>query len=173
MKYTMMAIPDGPAGIRETLKLMSRITKKYKSAPAIRELALRIINDSGISQFAPNGKKNWMGQVKAIHDFCKTKIGYIKDIAGVETIQTPIQTLRLKQGDCDDKSTLCASLLEAIGHPTRFVAVGFAKGVYSHVYPETKIGDKWLTLECTENWPVGKKPPNIKAAMVQHNRDKK
>lgn len=159
--YQLQIIPGGEEGIRVTLRLMSTIVKKYKKAPAVRELALLL------TKHLP--QKSWLREVKSLHKFVRDDIRYVKDIRGVETIQTPIQTLRLGAGDCDDKSTLIAALLESIGHPTRFKAVGFSPGRYSHVYPETKVGGKWLTIECTEPVKVGWRPPKVKAIIVQHN----
>lgn len=159
--YTLHNIPDGLPGIRATLKVMSKLVKTYKSQQPIRELALFLRRDVR--------PKDYVGELKKIHAFVRDEISYVKDIHGIETIHTPIQTLRLKAGDCDDKSTLVASLLESIGHPTRFVAVGFRKNVLSHVMVQTKIADHWINVECTENVPIGWRPPNIKAMMVEHN----
>jgi transglutaminase-like putative cysteine protease len=79
--------------------------------------------------------------------------------------------LRLGAGDCDDKSILAAALLASIGHPTRFIACGFVgDGSYSHVFAQTKIAGKWVTLECTMNeWPLGRTPGGIKNVMKHHN----
>ncbi len=159
--YTLQAIPNAQAGTKATLAIMSKLVKRYKKAPAVRELALFLTRDLP--------QKAWFGEVEAIHNFVKYNIRYVKDIRGVETIQSPIQTLRLQAGDCDDKSTLAASLLEAIGHPTRFRALGFKKNAYCHVLPETKIGGRWLTVETTEPVNVGWIPPGIKANMVRNN----
>lgn len=160
--YTLQEIPSGPDGIRATLRIMSQVTKKYKAAPAVRELALKLTKDLP--------QKKWLLEAARIHEFARDRIRYVKDIRGIETIQTPVQTLRIGQGDCDDKSTLIASLLESLGHPTRFLAVGFSgPNSYSHVFPETKIGGKWVALEATEPWPLGKRPSGVKAVMVQHN----
>lgn len=143
--------------------MMAEISRKYRSAPLIRELALDIV--------APIPEKNWRSEVGAILSFCQTYVRYTKDVYGVETLQTPIQTLRLRQGDCDDKSMLCASLLMAIGHPVRFVAVGFDPSSFAHVFPQTKVGEKWVTLETTmEGWPVGRTCKGIKNQMVEHIR---
>lgn len=157
--YNLQAIPDGVAGIRETLKIMALVTKKYKSAPAIRELALRLV--------ANCPEKKWALEAACVLSFVQKKIRYTRDISGVETIQTPIQTLRIGQGDCDDKSILYASLLNAIGHPTRFVAVGSVKGRYSHVLVQTKIAGRWVWAETTENWALGR-APKFKTMMVQN-----
>ncbi len=113
--------------------------------------------------------KKWTQEANQVHLFVRDNIRYVKDVRGVETLQTPIQTLRLKQGDCDDKSILVCSLLESLGHPTRLIAVGFAKDTYSHVFPQTKIGDKWITLETTEPWPMGATCPGIVSRIMVHN----
>lgn len=162
--YQLHNIPNGAAGIRETLKRMEAFTRKYKSAPLIRELAL------SLTQNLP--QKDWAGEASAILKFVQDQIRYVMDVAGVETLQSPIQTLRLASGDCDDKSVLAATLLQAINHPVKFVAVGREKGRYTHVFPQTKIGQKWLTMETTEiGWPLGKTPSPIKSYMVQHVRN--
>lgn len=160
--YSLHIIPNGAPGIRETLRVMSSVVKRYKVSPHVRELALKLTRD-----LPP---KKWLSEATRIHNFVRDKIRYIKDVRGVETIQTPVQTLRIGQGDCDDKSVLIASLLESLGHPTRFVAVGFmGNGSYSHVFPQTKIGDKWITLEATEPWPIGRTPANITNKIIYHN----
>lgn len=159
--YNLQSIPGGRAGTRTTLKLMSDLTKKYKASKAARELALAITRN------LPG--KNWAQEVAAVQNFVRNHIRYTKDIRGVETLQTPVQTLRLKAGDCDDHSTLVASLLEALGHPTRFVAVGFEPGRFHHVFTETKIGSKWVAVETTEPYKLGQRPPGIRNIMTHHN----
>ena len=128
----------------------------------IRSLALSLVAD------VP-GHKNWTAQIKAIHAFVQYSIQYVRDVRGVETLATPIKTLEFRAGDCDDQAVLLASLLEAIGHPTRFVAMKQTTfGPYVHVYTETKIGSKWYPLETTEKFPPGK-PMNFAGRMVEHN----
>lgn len=161
--YILSSIPNGTQGVRATLREMSRIVKAYKANPQIRELALRLT-----ANLPP---KNWRAEVNAIFQFVRDGIRYVKDIQGIETLHTPVQLLRLGAGDCDDKSILAASLLASIGHPTRFIACGFVgDGSFSHVFAQTKIAGKWVTLECTmSEWPLGKTPKGIKNIMKQHN----
>ena len=158
--YNLMRISDGREGIRQTLKLMSTISRKYSTAPQIRELACKIV--------AKVPEKQWGQEAAAILAFCQKAIRYTKDIEGVETLQTPAQTLRIGQGDCDDKSMLAASLLMSVGHPARFRAVGMIKGTLSHVFVETKMGGKWVALETTENWPLGRVAKGIRDNMIEH-----
>lgn len=153
------SIPDGPAGVRVTLKLMRQLTRDARTDPSIRGLALQLV--AGLRQ------KDYRGEVAAIHAFVRDRIRYVRDVHNVETLQTPRKTLELAAGDCDDKAMLTAALLEAIGYATRFSAVGFRPGHFAHVFPEVKLGAAWLPLETTENWPMGKRPPGIAAQMIQ------
>lgn len=154
-------IPDGDAGIKLTLKMMRCLVRKYKTALPIRILAQRLT--------LPLSQKNYRAEAKTLHEFVRDKIRYVRDITNVETIQTPIQTLQIGSGDCDDKCILVATLLESIGHPTRFVACGFNYAPISHVFVESRIGAKWIGVECTEPWALGRVPPNITSKMCRHN----
>ena len=159
---TLQQIPSGALGTRATLRHMSKLVRHYKKNMEIRSLALSLVAE------VP-GHKNWTAQIKAIHAFVRDSIQYVRDVRGVETLATPIKTLEYRQGDCDDQAVLLASLLETIGHPTRFVAMKQTTfGPFVHVFTETKIGNKWYPLETTENFPAGK-PMQTAGRMVEHN----
>lgn len=158
---TLQAIPDGPEGVYHTLKIMRQLAREGKKSPIIRQLALSLVRG--------NHQKDWVGEVKNLHAFVRDKIRYVKDIEGVETVALPEITLQLEQGDCDDKSVLLASLLGSIGHPTRFVAIGFKPRQFSHVFVETKIGDKWIPLETTEPVSIGWTPKGVVERHTIHN----
>jgi transglutaminase-like putative cysteine protease len=139
-----MGIPDGRDGVIRTLALMRALVRSRGGATSmvIRQLALRLV--AGLRP------KDYVGEVHALHRFVRDGIRYVRDIRGVETVQTPERTLENGQGDCDDKSTLLASLLQAIGHAARFEAVGFGPGQWSHVLVSAKLPDgSWLPLETT------------------------
>lgn len=157
----LMEIPNGAAGTKATLKLMSQMVKAGRVSPIIREKAV------SLTRYLP--QKDWFGEIKAIYQFVRDNIRYVRDINGVETIHTAEKILEQGAGDCDDKSILLASLLETIGHPTRFVAIGFAPGKFRHVFVETKVGDKWLVLETTEPVSLGWTPKGVKARMIWNN----
>lgn len=139
---------------------MAQKAREGKKSSAIRQRALEITR-----YLAP---KDWAGQVRALWDFVKNEIRYTRDIYDVETVADAEQTLADAQGDCDDKAVLLSALLGSIGHPSRFIAVGFKPGSLSHVIPQTPIGKKWIWLETTEAVNMGWKPPGITTAMVQN-----
>lgn len=158
----LMGIPSGKAGILETLKIMTRLVRQGKKSLVVRQTALHLI--AGLDQ------KDWVGEVRALHAFVRDGIRYVHDITDVETVHTPEAVLELGQGDCDDKCVLLASLLESIGHPTRYVAVGFeTPDSFEHVYVETRIGDSWIGAETTEPVELGWKPPGAVARLINYN----
>lgn len=159
-RITLAALPDGVEGIKVTLDLMVKLAQKSKQDFNIRNQALRLVEN------LPS--KDFLSEVSAIHAFVRDSIRYVKDIRGVETLATPIQTLRMMQGDCDDKALLASALLEAIGHPTRFVAVGSSPDEFDHVLIETRVANKWIPVETTEPVPVGWYPPGVTQRLVRH-----
>lgn len=158
---TLQALPDGIAGIKFTLAHMTRYVREYKTDPIIRRLAGTLV------EHLP--QKDFTGEVEALFDFVQHNIRYLGDIAEVETLQTPLVTLENGFGDCDDKSTLLAALLESINHKTRFIAAGFNGGPIEHVWVQTRIGDQWIGLDATEPNSVGWEPPGITSARLSHN----
>ncbi len=161
LSATFHSIPEGKAGVLATLDAMKLLVHEYKKSLVIRELALSLTLD--------NLQKAYFSEVKAIHAYVRDKIRYVKDIRGIETLHTPETLLQLGQGDCDDKSTLTATLLESIGHKTRFEAVGFRPGAFSHVLVSVKLGDKWLPLETTEPVGPGWYPPRVVEKIILEN----
>ena len=159
---TLQQIPDGALGTKATLNYMRQYVREYKKSLPVRELALSCIRDL-------RGHKNWVGQIKRLHSYVQKRIQYVRDVRGVETLQTPLVTMKIRQGDCDDQSVLLAALLESIGHPTRFVAIkqNFF-GPFVHVYTETKIGPRWIPLETTEKMAPGT-PMVYSTRMVVNN----
>lgn len=158
---TLMMIPSGKGGIIETLKIMRALVRAEKKSPKIRQTALDLV--LGLPD------KSWSAEARALFYFVRDRIRFVRDINGVETLHTPTALLEIGQGDCDDKSVLLASLLESIGHPTRFVAVGKRPGEFEHVYVETKIGDQWISLDATEPVEPGWHPDQIRARIVMFN----
>lgn len=152
---------DGVDAIKETLRIMRRIVRVYRRDPTIRAIAREA------TQFLPG--KEWAAQAQVLLDWVRNNIRYTLDTNGEELLHTPDKLIEKGAGDCDDMSVLVASLLESIGHPTRFVACGFAPGELSHVYVETLIGDSyWAAIDCTENGNLGWSPPGQVERFVFH-----
>lgn len=160
---TLGTLPPGRAGTAATLKEMVKLARQYKKDSGVREVAARLV--ANLPQY------DRLGEIRALHAFVRDSIRYTNDIKGVETLQTPKATLELGIGDCDDKSTLLASLLESIGRPARFVALALngSQG-FSHVLCEARYGPpgKWLPLETIRPVEAGWYPANVTKKMIAH-----
>lgn len=157
-------VPEGAAGVAATLAQMVRWARQYRTDMNIRMLAEQIA-----SPFLTGTSKNFYAQAKAVQEYVRDNINYLQDPLDIETLKSPVALLENPYGDCDDKSLLAAALLLSIGHPVKFVAVGFSgPGVYEHVYVETKIGDTWRGVETTEQVPFGWKPQGESARMERN-----
>lgn len=152
------AISNGFEGMRDTLRVMRDFARASVRSPdqVIRNKAEELTRDLPPRQ--------WFAEIRALHEFVRDQIRYLRDPVGVERVATPEATLMTGQGDCDDKSTLLAALLESIGHPARFVAVGMDGGPFSHVLVETQAGNRWIPLETIINRPAGWFPENVTSA---------
>lgn len=137
-----VTVPDGEAGTKRALSVMARYASDAKADWRIRCIALDLVKDLPA--------KDYLAEITLIHRYVRDNIRYVRDIRDVETIATPLETLRTGQGDCDDKATLLAALLESIGVECRFCAVGKSPGYWSHVLTQALYRGKWLSLEATE-----------------------
>lgn len=157
---TLKGIPSGVGGVIATLDEMVKFARSGKRALSVRLAALEAVSE------VPG--KYYREEARAIQQFVRDRIRYVRDIRDVETLSAPEQTLEFGQGDCDDKSTLVAAMLESLGHPARFVAVAFRPGIYEHVYVETKIGRNWISVETTEPVDFGWEPRGVVSRIVRN-----
>lgn len=153
---------DGAPGVYQTLGIMRALVRHYKVNPCIRQAAT--------SAVFLTPEKNDLHEVETLFYLVRDNIRYVRDICDVETISTPDITLAGRIGDCDDKTVLLCSLLEAIGYKTRFVIAGYnMAGHYEHVYCQVFVpvlGD-WVACDTTERGPLGYEPPNPVAYAVE------
>ena len=153
-------IPDGHEGTRLTLEVMRRLVKEWRANPEMIAFARSLVE--GVQE------KNFREEAAAVHAYVRDQIRYTLDPNEVETVQAPNVTIETGHGDCDDKSVLVATLLEILGHPARFAAIGFAPDVFEHVYVETKIGADWIGVETTEPVELGWQPQGFVSKMLRH-----
>lgn len=113
-------------------------------------------------------QKDVVSAIRRLHGWVRDHVQYLRDVRGVETLSTPLLLLEQRQGDCDDKALLLATLLETLGLPTRFVALGFGPR-FSHVLVEVRLSSGWWPLETTEPVPAGWYPRGVRRRLVVYN----
>jgi len=151
--WTLAVIPSGERGTKATLEVMARLVRERRTDTIIRALVESII------QFVP--EKDAIAEASAVQQWVRDNIRYTADVADVETLKDPVMLLQSRYGDCDDKSTLVAALLQTIGYPVRFVAIAFPHEEFSHVYAEVEIDGQWIAVETTEPVELGWFPENV------------
>jgi predicted transglutaminase-like cysteine proteinase len=157
-KVHRATLSQGKRGTAETVAIMARLAMGEWGARSerIRALALAILRDARVAG------KNYPAEVLAVHRWVQNSIRYTRDPVGQETVQTPEYTAFVNQaGDCDDFSVLEAALLGALGHPTRFITVGYSPKAFSHVFLEANIQGRWIPLDpIMADKPAGWEAPN-------------
>ncbi len=162
LSSSTLSLADGAAGTLDTLRIMRGLVQRYKKdVPTIKSTALALVAD-----LPP---KSYYREADAVFRFVRDGIRYVRDTTGQENLVVPTTLLQMRQGDCGSKSVLLAALLESIGHPTRFVAIGNAPQEFSHVYVETKVANNWIPLESTMQWESGRAPEGYAYQMVMPN----
>lgn len=140
---------------------MARLTRLAKRNPFWHRLAAGIVRDVTA--------KAWMSEIRAVFNFVRGHVRYMLDTNDIEVLQSPEITLENQSGDCDDFCIFLATVLEACGHPCRFVALAFVPGEFTHVIVETRGAGQggWVSLDATEDFPMGWNPPGVVGQMVQ------
>ena len=135
-------IPDGRAGTVATLKYMRAIVDRDSNDPYIRKAAEHIVRDCRGHDF--------LCEIGACFHFVRDRITYRRDPLLTEYVQDSRRTLEAGVGDCDCKVVLLCSILQALGHKTRFVVIGHDREAFSHVYCEVLTKQHgWLPLDPT------------------------
>lgn len=172
-----LAIPGGLGGVRRTLRLMVDVSSTFKTDLHVRTLAVclvggRIVTLANGSQvrYPLCRPKDYRAELRCLHAFVRDHVRYVRDVEGVETLQTPIQTLNVLAGDCDDKAMLFCALAGSIGFQTRFAAIGVRDEPFSHVMAQALLEDcgDYINAETILTDPpveLGWSPPDATSVM--------
>ena len=133
---------------------MRDLVRQGARDPRVRETAVAVVQRARVAGH------DFAGELAAVFAFVRDRVRFTRDPVGVELLQGAPYTLTRGAGDCDDKATLLASLLESIGHPAelRFRAIGVRPGspAFSHVYVVARLQGREIPLDPTyAGTPVG------------------
>lgn len=148
----------------DVLKICAQIARKYRGDMRIRDHAIAIVKHhpafpKNIQTGHPDFR-NFDAIADAIYTWMKDNIVYKRDPYRIEWLQTPDVTASKKSGDCDDMSTLAASLLGSLGIRTRFKTTGTAKNSFNHIYLEYQNqSGNWIPFDVTMATHAGDEIP--------------
>ena len=134
-------------GLTDIVGWMQKFAVKGKKDLVIRQLAEDICKDLVQGDYS--------SEALAVYYWCCQNIRYMRDINGIEFLKEPRQLLETKSGDCDDISTLLASLLESMGNRCAFTLVSFGRPpVPTHVYCSIQTPSGLVPLDPVANRAV-------------------
>jgi hypothetical protein len=140
-------LPAGDRGVKMTINAMTSDALGREGAQngTVRAWALAAV--------ANQPDRDDRAQASAIYEAVKRSIKFRGEYS--ETVQTPLVTLQLAAGDCDDHATLTVALLRSIGIPARFETIAIdASKEFVHVFPLAGIRRmgkvvEWMPLDTT------------------------
>jgi non-ribosomal peptide synthetase component F len=158
---TIGMLPGGATGTSVTLNHMVKLAREGAKDPLVIQTAHALV--AGLPQY------DRLGEIRALTEFVRDGIRYTNDPLDMELLRTPRAMLEMKTGDCDDKATLLAALLRAIGRPSRFIAIAMhGSDLYSHVLVQTPWAKGWLSLETIKPVDIGWFPSGATKVMVRN-----
>lgn len=152
MQVAVVTIPGGDKGTKATLERMSSIVirsiKDKKAGAILRGMAIKITSKAGCKT------KQFHCEAKALFEWVRDNIKWIRDVRGFETLQFPQRTIAFGAGDCDDLSIVLATFAISIGIPTKFRAIGAnpaKRNQFTHVYVmlDPAGNGKWIAADPT------------------------
>lgn len=121
VKAVRLSKKPGLEGMVQTIHAMERIVDRGAWNPLIRKHAIKAVKSS-----------RPLAQLKELYNYLLRRIRYVHDVRGMETLQTPVYTLKAGGGDCDDLTILFNSAARSIGFRTGYIIAG-KNGHFSHV----------------------------------------
>jgi len=147
---------------------LRKVVDTYRAWPEFRKLAAWIVFD-----WAACPMRDKRCHALAIARWVQQHVRYINE--GEETYMTPVATLLERSGDCDEFTTLIATLIESIGIDCQVVGLEW-DGQYRHIFPRAVVGQApgggplLLPLDATLDTPVGE--PLQDPVLMLHRRGK-
>jgi transglutaminase-like putative cysteine protease len=144
--------------IEERLRYVLKMIKKGRADPRMRKLAVTIVSKKCGDGWC-TAEKDPLAELKAIFDYVRENVRYVKDPVDKDLFQHPFRTLQFHAGDCDCYTILIACLVQQIGYPVRMRVVRTKDSQdWNHIYLTTgiKVGNKmvWKALDASVNKPA-------------------
>lgn len=175
--HTLRAIdqkfPDGIRGNYKTVKFMKKKAIERAKHPFVRQLVIQILNHNGTESH------NHLDEARAIGEWVKANVRYMKDPAGIELLQDPVMLIEQAvkgeaRGDCDDMVLLAMTLLICAGIKPWIKVVRYHNdfGPYNHIYlavnENNYRGNKeWLIIDpIVKDEPIGYEVPHASSEVI-------
>jgi hypothetical protein len=175
MPYTsaLSEIPPGTRGTVATVDAMERAVAQGLRDPDV------ILYAQDLVRHVP--ERDRVAEASELFRAVREVLRYTNDPLGVELVKTPTFILREieRHGratlDCDDASVWLATLLRAVGIPTRFKVIRGSRtnpDEFTHVFVEALIHGRWVPFDpIARQFPAGAAPRALYGSMTWSEED--
>jgi hypothetical protein len=135
------------------LDTIAEMVKMVKGARGERSIVVYRATEHVVRGLQP---KDYLSEILAIRHFVAEKVRYKNDPRAMETVSDPeriiteIAQYGRATADCDDITTIMATMLRQVGREAEFVTVGFGRqGKYSHVFVRVREpkSERWVVCD--------------------------
>lgn len=128
----MQQLANGPRGARHAL---------------VRATAIDVVRAAGARGHDPER------QLSALFRWVRDAVLFVGDVAGTQTVQSPLYTLHVMAGNCVQRAVLLAALARSIGLRAnlrlRAIAASPRSNAFSHVYVVANVSGRDVPLDPT------------------------
>lgn len=114
--------------MKTTLANILMLIRQGRSDPRIREIAIKVITAADIAW------TDYHNIIATIAQWVRQNVRFVEDPKRTDVIFPPLEVLDLGGADCEDHTTLAASLLQSIGLPVNIVIVSKTGEVWDHIF---------------------------------------
>lgn len=173
------AVIKNVANIDERLAGVMQMINKSIRDPQTRMIASQIVSTrcSQPNELSGNGgwcikEKDYNGEVKAVFNWMRANVRYVRDIHTIDTFATAARTIQARAGDCDDYTITMGALLMSLGFPVRTKTIRTTDSDdWNHIYLQVGLPPgkptKWMTLDASVPRPAGWEAPK---SMIAQSR---
>jgi hypothetical protein len=158
-------------GLDEKAKILAKLARGEEgyTHPALIQASRRIAGGYKNGTWS-TPEKAWEKEASALYRWTRDRVHYMRDPVDRDCFSTPLQTLFVGSGDCDDYTTLLAAMGMAVGQRARLRVIRQKESPsWDHIYtllnPEGD-GEKWIAMDASVNASAGWEAPGAGAVMA-------
>lgn len=173
---------DGPRGrlvevrtLQDRIDLLNDAAMAGRADPKVIMLARKAVSKRCGEDWCI-AERDYYGEVEAVFNEARRLVRYTADPIDVDTFARPKWTMAGAAGDCDDEAILLASMLGAIGYPTKWRVIQTKDAArrghdWDHIYllvgvPPTDPRE-WHALDLSEPHDAGWEVPKTEIARMK------
>jgi len=126
----------------DTVELIIDSINEYHGQDMVKDLLSQLPSPENIDNFS-----------SSLFDLVNSKVKYLEDDQGDETVSTPTQPLRDGIGDCKKMTVVIASVFKEVGYEVLLKLVSLEGRKWDHIYPIVPIlnSDDFIVMDVA-NW---------------------